>query len=254
MLEINGLTKYFGGLAAVGGLDMTMNLGNIMGLIGPNGAGKTTIFNLITGFLRPTKGQVVFEGRDITAKPPHEIATYGIVRTFQGDNLFPEFTVLQNVILACYLKPRVGFFETVFHTGRSRRKEKDILNRAHSLLEWVGLDKMADVAARNLPHGHKRILGIAIALAAEPKLLLLDEPLSGMNAEEVSETIKLIGRLWERGISILLIEHNMRAAMSLCQKIVVLNFGRKIAEGSPEQIKVNPEVIQAYLGSGKDAT
>ncbi len=254
MLEIKGLTRYFGGLAAVCGLDMSMKLGNIVGLIGPNGAGKTTVFNLITGFLRPTEGQVVFEGRDITMRSPHEIATYGIVRTFQGDNLFPEFTVLQNVILACHLKPGVGFFETIFHTRSSRRKEKDIVNRAQLLLDLVGLNKMADVMARNLAHGHKRILGMAIALAAEPKLLLLDEPLSGMNAEEVSETIQLIDRLWKRGMSILLIEHNMRAAMSLCQKIVVLNFGRKIAEGTPEEIRGNPEVIQAYLGSSEDAT
>jgi branched-chain amino acid transport system ATP-binding protein len=253
MLKIKGLTKFFGGLAAVSSLDMSMNHGDLMGLIGPNGAGKTTVFNLITGFLRPTTGQLVFEDKDITAKNPHHIAAMGIVRTFQGDNIFPDFTVLQNVVLACHLKPGVGFLETVLHTGGSRRKEKEILNRSQAILELVGLDTMAGVTARNLAHGYKRILGIAIALAAEPKLLLLDEPLSGMNAGEVSETMKLIHRLWQRGITILLIEHNMRAAMSLCQRIVVLNFGRKIAEGLPDEIKGNPEVIQAYLGAGKHA-
>jgi branched-chain amino acid transport system ATP-binding protein len=253
MLEIKGLTKYFGGLAAVSSLDMSMNQGDMMGLIGPNGAGKTTVFNLITGFLRPTTGQLAFEGKDITAKNPHHIAARGIVRTFQGDNIFPDFTVLQNIVLACHLKPGVGFFETVLHTGGSRRKEKEILNRSRTILELVGLDTVAGVTARNLAHGHKRILGIAIALAAEPKLLLLDEPLSGMNAGEVSETMRLIHRLWQSRITILLIEHNMRAAMSLCQRIVVLNFGRKIAEGLPEEIKGNPEVIQAYLGAGKHA-
>lgn len=253
MLKIGGLTKYFGGLSAVSGLDMSIHSGDIMGLIGPNGAGKTTVFNLITGFLRPTTGQVVFEDKDITAKNPHHIATKGIVRTFQGDNIFPDFTVLQNVVLACHLKPGVGFFETVLHTAGSRRKEKDILHRSQAILELVGLDTMADVTTRNLAHGHKRILGIAIALAAEPKLLLLDEPFSGMNAGEVSETMRLIDRLWQSGITILLIEHNMRAAMSLCQRIVVLNFGRKIAEGSPEEIKENPEVIRAYLGAGEHA-
>jgi branched-chain amino acid transport system ATP-binding protein len=254
VLKISGLTKNFGGLAAVSGLDMSVNQGEIMGLIGPNGAGKTTVFNLITGFIRPTEGQVVFDDKDITAKNPHLIATKGIVRTFQGDNIFPDFTVLQNIILACHLRPGVGFFETVLHTAGSRRKEKDILRRSRSLLELVGLDKMADVITRNLAHGHKRILGIAIALAAEPKLLLLDEPLSGMNAGEVSETMRLIDRLWQSGLTILLIEHNMRAAMSLCQRIVVLNFGKKIAEGSPDEIKENSEVIQAYLGAGEHAT
>jgi branched-chain amino acid transport system ATP-binding protein len=254
MLEIKGLTKYFGGLAAVSSLDMSMNQGELMGLIGPNGAGKTTVFNLITGFLQPTAGQLVFEDKDITAENPHHIAAKGIVRTFQGDNIFPDFTVLQNIVLACHLKPGVGFFETVLHTGGSRRKEKDILHRSQAILKLVGLDTMADVTARSLAHGHKRILGIAIALAAEPKLLLLDEPLSGMNAREVSETMRLIHRLWQNRITILLIEHNMRAAMSLCQRIVVLNFGRKIAEGLPEEIKGNPEVIQAYLGAGEHAT
>ena len=253
MLKIKSLTKFFGGLAAVSSLDMSMNQGDLMGLIGPNGAGKTTVFNLITGFLRPTTGQLVFEDRDITTKNPHHIAARGIVRTFQGDNIFPDFTVLQNVVLACHLKPRVGFFETLLHTGGSRRKEKEILNRSQAILELVGLDAMAGVTARNLAHGHKRILGIAIALAAEPKLLLLDEPLSGMNAGEVSETMRLINRLWQTGITILLIEHNMRAAMSLCQRIVVLNFGRKIAEGLPEEIKGNQEVIRAYLGTGEHA-
>ena len=250
MLEIKGLTKYFGGLVALYSVDVSVKPGDILGLIGPNGAGKTTFFNLVSGVFHPTKGRVIFEGNDITAKKPHYIAKKGIVRTFQGINIYPDFTILQNIMLACHLKPRIGLFETFFHTPSSRRKEKDILHRSQSILKLVGLDTMADVTAQNLAHGHKRILGIAIALAAEPKLLLLDEPLSGMNAEEVSETMRLINRLWRSGITIVLIEHNMRAAMSLCQRIVVLNFGKKIAEGTPEQIKANKEVIQAYLGEG----
>lgn len=253
MLEIEGLTKFFGGLAALYGVDVSVKPGDILGLIGPNGAGKTTLFNLVTGFLRPTKGRVIFEGKDITRKKPHSIAAKAIVRTFQATNIFPDFTVLQNIVLSYHLAPKIGLLETVFHTASSRRKDEDILQRSQAILELVGLDTMADVAARNLAHGHKRILGIAIALAAEPKLLLLDEPLSGMNAEEVSETMRLIDRLWQSGITILLIEHNMRAAMSLCQRIVVLNFGKKIAEGSPEEIKGNNEVIQAYLGAGEYA-
>ena len=254
MLEIEGLTKYFGGLAAVSGLDMSVNSGDIIGLIGPNGAGKTTVFNLITGFLHPTKGRVIFEGKDVTAKKPHSIADKGMVRTFQATNIFPDFTVLENIVLACHLKPKVGFWETVLHTRSSRRKEEDILSRAQTILELVGMEAMADIAARTLAHGHKRMLGIAIALAAEPKLLLLDEPSSGMNAEEVSETMRVINRLWQSGITILLIEHNMRAAMSLCQRIVVLNFGRKIAEGTPEEISRNKDVIQAYLGASGHVT
>jgi len=254
MLEIEGLTKYFGGLAAVSGLDMSVNSGDIIGLIGPNGAGKTTVFNLITGFLHPTKGRVIFEGKDVTAKKPHSIADKGMVRTFQATNIFPDFTVLENIVLACHLKPKVGFWETVLHTRSSRRKEEDILSRAQTILELVGMEAMADIAAGTLAHGHKRMLGVAIALAAEPKLLLLDEPSSGMNAEEVSETMRVINRLWQSGITILLIEHNMRAAMSLCQRIVVLNFGKKIAEGSPEEIKGNNDVIQAYLGASEHAT
>jgi len=253
MLEIEGLSKFFGGLEAVSSVDMRVNAGEKLGLIGPNGAGKTTFFNLVSGTLKPTRGKVTFEGRDITGKSPHYIADKGIVRTFQGINIFPDFTVLENVVLSCHLKPGIGLVETVLRTRGSRRKERAILERSRAILELVGLDKLADAVAQSLAHGHKRILGIAVALAAEPKLLLLDEPLGGMNAGEVSETMALIDRLWHGGITILLIEHNMRATMNLCQRIVVLNFGRKIAEGTPDEIKANPDVIRAYLGAGGHA-
>jgi branched-chain amino acid transport system ATP-binding protein len=250
MLEIQGLTKYFGGLSAVNNVDVSMKQGDFLGLIGPNGAGKTTFFNLVTGYLRPTKGKVIFEGKDITGKKPHIVAAKGIVRTFQQTNIFMDYTVLENIVLACYLKPGVNFWEAVLHTPGGRRKETDILKRSRGILELVGMENMANQISGSLAHGHKRILGIAIALAAEPKLLLLDEPLSGMNAEEVTEAMNLINKISQSGMTILLIEHNMRAAMSLSKRLVVLNFGKKIAEGNPEEIKKNPEVVKAYLGAG----
>jgi branched-chain amino acid transport system ATP-binding protein len=248
MLEIKSLTKNFGGLEAIGDVNISVNKGDILGVIGPNGAGKTTLFNLITGFLHPTRGRLTFEGKNITGKSPSSIADLGIVRTFQDNNIFPDFTVLENVSLGNYLKPRINIFETVFRTAGSRRKEKYILERCASILDLIGMSKMTHVPAQSLAHGHKRLLGIAIALAAEPRLLLLDEPLSGMNSSEVNETLKVIDRIWQRGITIMLIEHNMRATMSLCRRIVVLNFGRKIAEGTPEEVKANDTVVQAYLG------
>ena len=250
MLKIEGLEKRFGGLNAVSSLDININQGDIMGLIGPNGAGKTTVFNLITGYLKPTLGKVMLEDYDITGRSPHYIASKGIARTFQATNIFSEFTVLQNIVLASHLKSRTGFLRKVLHTPASRHNETEILEKSRAILELVGLDEFANATAQNLAHGHKRILGIAIALASEPKLLLLDEPLGGMNGEEVSETVRLIRKLWQENITILLIEHNMRAAMSLCKRIVVLNFGRKIVEGSPEEVKEDDRVIRAYLGSG----
>jgi branched-chain amino acid transport system ATP-binding protein len=253
MLEIEGLTKDFGGLRAVSEVDLKIQKGEIVGLIGPNGAGKTTFFNLVTGYIRPTKGQVMFEDRDITGKKPHTIAKLGLVRTFQQSNIFTDMTVLENLVLACHLKPGVGALETVFVTPGSRRKDALILQRSRAILKTAGLEDLAETKARNLAHGHKRMLGISIALATDPKLLMLDEPLSGMNGEEVTVTMGLIDRLWQSGLTILLIEHNMRAAMGLCKRIAVLNFGRKIAEGSPEEVKKNPDVVKAYLGVNENA-
>ncbi len=250
MLRVEALSKNFGGLTAVNAVDMSVEQGELVGLIGPNGAGKTTFFNLLTGYIRPTSGRVVFEGKNLAGKKPHTVASCGMVRSFQQDNVFGDFTVLQNVQLASHLNSGVNFWQTVLKTRGSRRREDALRREAEEILELVGITHLAGATAGSLPHGHKRMLGIAIALACRPKLLLLDEPLAGMNVAEVEETIALVRRLWEGGLTILLIEHNMRAAMSVCQRFHVLSFGRKIAEGTPEEIKNDPEVVRAYLGTG----
>ena len=249
MLQVEGLCKNFGGLAAVSGVSLTIAPGDLAGLIGPNGAGKTTFFNLVTGYLKPTSGKVSFEGRDLTGRKPHVVASRGMVRSFQQDNVFAGYAALQNLVLAAHLNCGVNFAQSILKTRHCRLRESDIEARAHEVLELVGIPQLANSVAGSLAHGHKRMLGIALALMCEPKLLMLDEPLAGMNPDEVDATLVLVRKLWEGGLTILLIEHNMRAAMSICQKFHVLSFGRKIAEGTPDEIRSNPEVVKAYLGT-----
>jgi len=253
MLEIKGLTKHFGGLSAVTEFDMNINSGEVVGLIGPNGAGKTTVFNLITGFIPPTKGQIKFDQVDITGRATHSIAAKGIVRTFQQNAFLPDLTVLQNVLTSCYLHPKSGVWEAIFNAPSYRNKEQKALNHAMEIIEFLGLDSVRDELAKNLPHGYQRLIGIAIALSASPKLLLLDEPLAGMNANEVNDTLVFINKIRSAGTTVLLVEHNMRAVMKICDRVVVINFGRKIAEGLPHEIKRNRDVIEAYLGVAEDA-
>lgn len=248
ILQIRGLTKYFGGLAAVSQLDMHVNQGEIVGLIGPNGAGKTTVFNLITGVLCPSGGKIIFDGRDITGKKPHLTAKIGIGRTFQLASLFADFTVLENLVASFYLYPRSGFWEAMFNTSSYRKKEEYILNRAMEILQFVGLDKAKDELAKNLPHGYQKVLGVARALAIKPKLLLLDEPIAGMTHDEIVFSLGVFEKVRSQGTTILLVEHNMEF-MSLCDRVIVLNFGHKIAEGSSEEVRQNEDVIQAYFGS-----
>lgn len=247
LLQAHNLTKYFGGLAAVNRVDMHVDEGEIVGLIGPNGAGKTTCFNLLSGFVPPTAGRITFNGEEITGLKPHQIVARGLVRTFQLTTLFQERTVLENVLLGLHLSSRRGLRQVLF----SRQAfPPDELARSHEVLEFTGLAPYARQLAKNLPHGHQRTLGIAMALAARPRLLMLDEPVTGMNVEESQRIMGLIKTIRDRGTTILLVEHNMRAVMSTCDRIVVLSFGQKLAEGTPAEVSTHPDVIAAYLGTG----
>jgi branched-chain amino acid transport system ATP-binding protein len=247
LLEIAGLTKYFGGLAAVSNLDMYVDEGETVGIIGPNGAGKTTVFNLITGVFRPTRGKMIFNGIDITGKKSHIIAGLGIGRTFQLNPLFADFTVLENVSASFHLRPKSGWLDTYFNTATYRRNEAFILEQSHEILKLVGLEKVKDELAKNLPHGYQKMLGIARALATKPKLLLLDEPIAGMNADEIDFTLANIKRTRQQGVTFLIVEHNMQI-LDLYDRVVVMNFGQKLCEGLPGEVRKNEEVIQAYFG------
>ena len=247
-LRVTRLRKTFGGILAVNDVSFEVTRNEITAIIGPNGAGKTTVFNLITGFLRPTRGKVLFDGHDITGRKPHLIAETGIGRTFQLAYLFPDFTVLENVVASFYLYPRSGLWEALFNTPAYRRKEKYILNQARDVLRLVGLDKVENELAKNLPHGHQKVLNVARALAIKPKLLLLDEPIAGMTRDEIIFSLGVFDKIRSQGITILFVEHNMEF-MSLCDRVIVLNFGNKIAEGSSGEVRQNEAVIQAYFGS-----
>jgi branched-chain amino acid transport system ATP-binding protein len=248
ILDVQGITKHYGGLTAVNNVSFTVEKGGILSVIGPNGAGKSTLFKLISSFEPPTAGRVIYDGQTITGLPPHEVARRGVVRTFQETTIFKEMTALQNVIVAHQLRCRATTFGIYFASSTARADEGRFRNSAREILDYLGLGPVMDVVARNLPHGHLRALGIAVAMAAEPKVLLLDEPFSGMNIEETAAAVKLVRGIRDRGVTIVLVEHDMSAVMRISDRIVVLNFGTKIAEGTPLEIQEHEAVIGAYLG------
>ncbi len=249
LLSLRHLVKSFGGLMAVADVSFDVPENSVVGLIGPNGAGKTTVFNLITGNYRPNSGSIIFDRRDITKTSTHEIVKLGIARTFQTIRLFPEMTVLENVLSGCHCRMHAGLFSSVLRLKGQRKEEEQAVENAMRQLAFVGLDAQFSNLAKNLSYGNQRLLEIARALATEPRFLILDEPAGGMNEQETANLIGLIAAVKSRGTSVLLIEHDMHLVMKVCDKLVVLEYGGVIAEGTPQEIKKNPEVIRAYLGS-----
>lgn len=248
LLVIDGVSMVFGGLRAVDNLNMDVRKGEIHSLIGPNGAGKTTAINVISGFYKPTQGIVLLDTKEIQGLPSSTIAHKGLARTFQNVRLFKALTVLENIQIGMYSRIHEGIIGTLFHTRHYHKVNKEVAVECLSLLDLIGLKDKAHYKVSNLSYGQQKVVEIARALAQKPKILLLDEPAAGLNDTETSELIKLVRGLQEKGITTLLIEHNMRFVMNLSDRITVLNFGKKIAEGTPDQIQSNEEVIQAYLG------
>ena len=250
LLRTENVSEVFGGLKAVTDFNIHLDRGELVGLIGPNGAGKTTAFNMLTGVYQPTTGTITFEGKSIVGLKPYQVTQRGIARTFQNIRLFSELTVLENVKIAFHYHVKYSVLEAVFRVGHYFKEEEEIDKEAHQLLKIFHLDDKANEVAKNLPYGAQRRLEIARALAAKPKLLLLDEPAAGMNPQETKELMEMIRWIrQEFGLTILLIEHDMSLVMGICERIYVLEYGEIIAEGTPAEIKENPEVIRAYLGS-----
>ncbi len=247
-LQVENVSRYFGGVAALSDVDFSISPGEIVGLIGPNGAGKTTLFNIITGFSKPSKGQVLYEGRMISDLAPYEIASLGVIRTYQKTSIFPALSVAQNIAIGHHRQSQPGIWSALFRTQAHHTERQETETGIKEILDFLSMGWAKDYAAQNLSYGDQRKLEIAIALSARPKLLLLDEPAAGLNPEETNGLMEVIKKIQERGITILVVEHHMKLVMRICERIVVLNYGKKIAEGTPAQIQNHEEVIKVYLG------